>query len=230
MGINLSTIKNISYEYNTPMKAIKKETDNKISELEESKTYNDKVGQVVQSDKDKELHRLNHKIVKAKDDLNISDDISKNDKKHVFTRKEIDRLRQLGILSGKKEEMENILNAIDDKHLKKVGIVECSTCASRQYQDGSDDHGVSFKSATHLSPVNAGAAVMSHEMEHVVGETSKAREEGKQVINQSVQLETSTCAECGRNYISGGVTKTTTASKAEASLQQEKKERLDEYL
>lgn len=99
----------------------------------------------------------------------------------------------------------------DEKTLKQLGAVECSTCASRTYQDGSNDPGVSFKGATHISPEQSASAVMGHEQEHVVNEQAKAKQEGREVISQSVQIFSSVCPECGKGYVSGGVTKTTTA-------------------
>ena len=100
------------------------------------------------------------------------------------------------------------------RRLKQVGQIECQTCKNRTYQDGSDDPGVSFKSPTHIAPENAAAAVSSHEQEHVVREQSSAQAEGRKVISQSVQIYTSVCPECGRSYVSGGQTKTTTAADA----------------
>ena len=91
--------------------------------------------------------------------------------------------------------------------------IECRTCKSRKYQDGSDDPGVSFKSAAHIDPSNSSTAVISHEQEHVRNETAKAAGEGKEVLSQTVTLETSVCPECGRVYTSGGKTRTVTRSK-----------------
>ena len=85
---------------------------------------------------------------------------------------------------------------------------ECQTCKERKYQDGSDDPGVSFKTAAHIAPEAAGAAVRGHEMEHVVREQAKAQREGRRVINQSVSIHTAICPECGRSYVSGGTTRT----------------------
>jgi hypothetical protein len=95
----------------------------------------------------------------------------------------------------------------------KAGPIECQTCKSRKYQDGSDDPGVSFKSAAHIDPANSSAVVLSHEQEHVRNETTKATGEHKEVLSQTVNLETSVCPECGRVYTSGGVTRTVTRSK-----------------
>lgn len=82
----------------------------------------------------------------------------------------------------------------------------------RKYQDGSNDPGVSYKTPTKIAPGNAGAAVMSHEQEHVRNETAKATREDRQVVSQSVTLQTSTCTECGKSYVSGGTTRTVTKS------------------
>ena len=92
-----------------------------------------------------------------------------------------------------------------------VEEAECETCKNRRYQDGSDDPGVSFKTATKLTPDEAATAVRSHEQEHVVRERAKAEREGRRVVSQSVTIQTSVCPECGRVYVSGGVTRTVTA-------------------
>lgn len=88
----------------------------------------------------------------------------------------------------------------------------CQTCKERKYQDGSDDPSVSFKTAGHIDPEDSAAVVKSHEMEHVANEQASAKSKGKEVVSQSVSLQTSVCPECGRTYVSGGTTKTTTKS------------------
>lgn len=90
---------------------------------------------------------------------------------------------------------------------------KCETCAKRKYQDGSDDAGVSFKTPTRLSPDRAASAVRGHEQEHVVREQAKAEREDREVVSQKVTLHTDICPECGRVYVSGGVTETVTAAK-----------------
>ena len=87
----------------------------------------------------------------------------------------------------------------------------CETCKNRTYKDVSDDPSVSFQTPTHISPGQAASMVMAHESEHVSHEQAKADREGREVISQSVTLETSICPECGRVYVSGGVTRTVTA-------------------
>ena len=89
---------------------------------------------------------------------------------------------------------------------------ECQTCAERKYQDGSDDPGVSFKTAAHIDPNQAASVVRGHEQEHVVREQAKADREGREVVSQSVTLHTAICPECGRSYVSGGTTRTVTQS------------------
>lgn len=91
---------------------------------------------------------------------------------------------------------------------------ECETCEKRKYQDGSNDAGVSFKTPTRIAPEQAAAAVRGHEMEHVVREQAKAEREDRSVVSQSVTIHTDICPECGRVYISGGTTRTTTAGTA----------------
>lgn len=86
---------------------------------------------------------------------------------------------------------------------------ECETCKNRTYQDGSNDPGVSFKSAQHIDPAMSASIVAGHEMEHVGHEQAKAKQSGGEVINQSVRLHGAFCPECGRYYVAGGVTETT---------------------
>lgn len=90
---------------------------------------------------------------------------------------------------------------------KKSSPAECKTCKERKYQDGSDEM-VSFKSAAHISPEAAGAAVRAHEGEHVSNAYSKAAKSGGKVLQASVAIHTAVCPECGRTYVSGGTTTT----------------------
>lgn len=89
---------------------------------------------------------------------------------------------------------------------------ECQTCKERKYQDGSDDAGVSYKTPTRIAPEQAASAVRGHEMEHVVRERAAAVREDRKVISQSVTMHTAICPECGKVYVSGGTTRTTTAA------------------
>ena len=85
---------------------------------------------------------------------------------------------------------------------------ECQTCKNRKYQDGSNEANVSFKSAAHVSPQAAGAAVRAHEGEHVSNAFKDAAQNNGKVITASVSIHMSVCPECGRSYISGGETRT----------------------
>ena len=99
---------------------------------------------------------------------------------------------------------ENGIGSVDENGKQK----ECQTCKNRKYVDGSDEANVSFKSAAHVSPQAASSAVRAHEGQHVSNAYSKASEENGRVISASVQIHTSICPECGRSYVSGGVTNT----------------------
>ena len=99
---------------------------------------------------------------------------------------------------------ENGIGSVDENGKQK----ECQTCTNRKYVDGSDEANVSFKSAAHVSPQAASSAVRAHEGQHVSNAYSKASEENGRVISASVQIHTSICPECGRSYVSGGVTNT----------------------
>ena len=92
--------------------------------------------------------------------------------------------------------------------LDKAGPVECATCESRRYIDGSDDPSVSFQTPTHIGPGESAAAVAAHEAEHVSNEQARAERDGREIISQTVTLHTSICPECNRVYVSGGQTRT----------------------
>ncbi len=113
----------------------------------------------------------------------------------------------------------NAVSGIDGEHksanpdeVKKPGRKsspeDCETCKNRKYQDGSDEGNVSFKAATHISPESAAAKVRAHENEHVSNAYKKAAKDNGKVMNASVTIQTSICPECGRTYVSGGLTKT----------------------
>ncbi len=109
--------------------------------------------------------------------------------------------------------MDHLIDQYGEKTLKQMGLIECATCAGRTYVDGSDDPGVSFKTPASIAPEASFAMVSSHEQEHVSNERADAAAEDREVVSQSVQIFMSVCPECGKHYASGGVTKTTTASK-----------------
>lgn len=94
---------------------------------------------------------------------------------------------------------------------------KCETCERRKYQDGSNDAGVSFKTPTRIDPRQVASAVRGHEMEHVYREQAKAKREGRKVVNQTVTLHNAICPECGRVYISGGTTRTSTMADVAAN-------------
>ena len=94
------------------------------------------------------------------------------------------------------------------KQLQNNGTLECQTCSSRKYQDGSDEM-VSYKSATHISPEAAASAVKAHEQEHVSNAYEKAEKNDGEVLSVNVSIKTAQCPECGRTYVSGGETTST---------------------
>lgn len=112
------------------------------------------------------------------------------------------------------------LEGLEGKSIKEQYEGEkCETCENRKYQDGSDDSGVSFQTPTHIDPGDSASAVRGHEYEHVFRERAAALRENRVVVSQSVQLHTDVCPECGKTYVSGGVTRTTTANKVEKRYQ-----------
>jgi hypothetical protein len=91
-----------------------------------------------------------------------------------------------------------------------TGKKECQACKSRKYADVSGDATVSFQSPTKLSPASAEVAVRAHEQQHVVHEQARAKEEGRVVVSQDVNIRYAICPECGRMYVAGGTTVTAT--------------------
>ena len=113
---------------------------------------------------------------------------------------------------------------------RNFDIYECETCKNRKYQDGSNDPGVSFKTPAKISPEEAVSAVRSHENEHVSHAKAEAQREGKEIVSQSVTYQTAICPECGRNYVSGGTTRTVFKNEAGESGVQEKGEEKGKYV
>ena len=101
---------------------------------------------------------------------------------------------------------------------------ECQTCKERKYKDGSNENDVSFQTAQHIDPSQAGARVRAHEQEHVANAYEKeAKGEGK-VLQASVQIHTAVCPECGRTYVSGGQTTTKIAYSNDDAYSRRRKE------
>jgi hypothetical protein len=155
--------------------------------------------------KKKEKDEEEKGIKKSADDADKTDKSGKTDKtegnkleKDVLG-KDKDELKEKGLFGTKKDGFE-----------KDPPNCECETCRKRRYQDDSDDSCVSFQMPTNMSPTAAKSKVRNHEMEHVRRESAKANEEGKRIVSQTVQIKTDTCEECGRIYVSGGLTRTVT--------------------
>ena len=113
----------------------------------------------------------------------------------------------LNINSDSKSDNKYAVNG-DDKKNSKSSPEECETCKNRKYIDGSNEADVSFKSASHIAPENAAAAVRTHEGMHVTNAYQKASEGNGKVVSANVNIHTSVCPECGRSYVSGGTTST----------------------
>lgn len=91
---------------------------------------------------------------------------------------------------------------------KRVQKGECQTCKNRKYVDGSNENNVSFKTPGHIDPGSSASVVMGHEKEHVANAVAEGMKPGKELVSATVTLHTSVCPECGRVYVSGGVTHT----------------------
>ena len=93
--------------------------------------------------------------------------------------------------------------------LGNVKQTECQTCKNRKYVDGSNEGNVSFKAPGHIAPEASAATVMGHELEHVANARREGNKPGNELISSTVSLKMDICPECGRAYVSGGVTHTT---------------------
>ncbi len=100
---------------------------------------------------------------------------------------------------------------------------ECQTCKNRKYVDGSNEGNVSFKTPGHISPEASATTVKSHEMEHVSNAVKEGNKPNKELISATVSLQVSVCPECGRSYVSGGTTRTTTATYSDNPYDQARK-------
>ena len=115
-----------------------------------------------------------------------------------------------------KERISNLEKRISnlESRIKKLREKEndgkCETCENRKYQDGSDDPGVSFKTAAKVGPQGAESTVRGHEAEHVSRDRAEAERNDREVIYQSVIIKRAICPECGKSYVSGGQTTTVT--------------------
>lgn len=95
-----------------------------------------------------------------------------------------------------------------EKIKKRLGIEKCETCENRKYVDGSNEANVSFKTPAHIDPSSAATVVMAHEREHVANAVAEGRKPNAELVSATVRLHTAICPECGRSYVSGGVTNT----------------------
>lgn len=112
-------------------------------------------------------------------------------------------------------------NRIDERYLKRTGQVECSTCKSRKYVDGSDDSGVSYQTPTNISPLQSASKVTSHEREHFTREQADADRNDATVLSNTITVSHAVCSECGTPYVSGG--KTTTVKRYSIEKENDKK-------
>ncbi len=111
------------------------------------------------------------------------------------------------LITTKDQAIDAGLSRPEIRAMERTGQIECEACANRKYQDGSDEQ-VSFKSAQHISPEAAASRVRGHEQEHVANAYDKAKQNNGKVLNANVMIKTAVCPECGKVYVSGGVTHT----------------------
>ncbi len=115
-------------------------------------------------------------------------------------------VHRLTVQEAKELDNKNVQNPQIDA-MKRSGQIECETCKNRKYQDGSDEM-VSFKAAGHISPEASASKVRAHEQEHVSNAFEKAAKNDGRVVSANVSLKTAVCPECGKSYVSGGLTTT----------------------
>lgn len=136
---------------------------------------------------------------------NISDSYNNNINQRVNVNNK-EELGQKGVLDADNKDESGKKGAVDADDRSKTK--ECQTCKNRKYVDGSNEANVSFKNAAHVSPEAASSAVRAHEGQHVSNAYNKAATQNGEVVSASVRVQTSVCPECGRSYVSGGVTDT----------------------
>ena len=147
---------------------------------------------------------------------NIQGTISRLEKERDKYRKEQESAQSVTLdkkIKDLEDRISNLQNRLDKLNGEEENG-ECETCANRKYQDGSNDPGVSFKTASKISG-NAEAAVRSHENEHVTRNQAKAEREEKEIVYQSVRIKHGICPECGASYVAGGETVTVTRAKTD---------------
>ena len=115
--------------------------------------------------------------------------------------------KELAAINERIEKLRERMNRINERN------EECQTCKNREYQDRSDDPGVSFKSAAKINPSSAASVVRGHEYEHVTRD--RAERNGREVVSQNVVIKHGLGPECGKSYVAGGVTTTVTRPKSE---------------
>ncbi len=171
-----------------------KEEQLPIGSLERSKKEKEEKAEMLGQDKDDDMSDIFGKTEKTDktEGIFLEKDVLGKDKK------------------SEEDDETGLFGKRRDGFTKDPPDCECETCRKRRYQDDSDDSMVSFQSPTRMTPNAARSKVMSHELEHVRREGIKARQEGKQIVSQTVQIMTDTCEECGRIYVSGGLTRTVT--------------------
>jgi len=135
--------------------------------------------------------------------------------------------QEVNPITGAEEEKKSANPDEVKKPGRKSSPADCETCKNRKYQDGSDEGNVSFKSASHISPESAASKVRAHENEHVSNAYKKAAKKNGKVMNASVSIQTSICPECGRTYVSGGLTKTAIKYKNEDNPYTKNQKELD---
>jgi hypothetical protein len=162
--------------------------------------------------KEEEAEKLGLKQKSDKDDKEKTDKADSKDKllKLGETEKTDGKNLSENVHDKEKDDEKGLFGLKRDGFLKDPPDCECETCRKRRYQDDSDDSSVSFQVPTNMSPEAAKVKVRGHEMEHVRRESIKAKAEGKKVVSQTVRILTNTCNECGRIYVSGGLTRTVT--------------------
>lgn len=147
---------------------------------------------------------------------NIQDTISRLEKERSKYQKEQESAQSVALdkkIKNIEDRISNLQYRLDKlKNEEENG--ECETCANRKYQDGSNDPGVSFKTASKISG-NTEAVVRAHENEHVTRNQTKAERENKEIVYQSVRIKRGICPECGTSYVAGGETTTVTRTKTD---------------
>lgn len=101
-------------------------------------------------------------------------------------------------IPSRKEFLDSLVKTYGEKELKRLGVLECKTCAKRNTEiDEESSFANVYKEDSNIN-TNAG---MLKELEH--DKTDSKKKDGE-VTHKKEGTPISICPECGRKYVHGG--------------------------